>query len=54
MYGCDTKLNGERAQIFMDLCNDKKTKRIVNLDRLPPTVDAVGLYDQRPYLKIQD
>ena len=54
MYGCDTDLNGERAQIFMDLCNDKKRKRKVTLDRLPPTADAVGLHAQRSYLQIQE
>ena len=42
MYSCDTNLNRGRAQIFIDLCNDKKMKRKVTLDRLPLTADAVG------------
>ena len=54
MYGCDTDLNGERAEIFMALCNDIKRRRKVTLDRLPPTADAVGLHAQRSYLQIQE
>ena len=54
MYGCDPDLNGERVQIFMDLCNDRRRKGKVSLDRLPPTANAVGLHSQRSYLQIQE
>ena len=54
MYGCDTNLNGEISQIFMDLCNDNKWKRKVTPVRLPRTADAVGLHAQKYCLQIQE
>ena len=47
MYGCDIKLNQERAIIFKDRCNDKSWKKKITLDRFPPTVDVIELYTFR-------
>ena len=54
IYCCETNLNWDGPQIFMNLCNDKKRRRKIILDRLPPTADAVELYVQRSYLQIQE
>ena len=50
LYGCDTDLNHEGFRLFRDRCNDKIKKRMITLERLPPTVDAVKLHSERAYL----
>ena len=54
LYGCDTDLNQERVRLFRDRCNDRNKKRMIVLERLPPTVDAVKLHAERAYLQIQE
>ena len=54
LYGCDTDLNQERVRLFRDRCSDKNKKRMITLERLPPTVDAVKLHSERAYLQIQE
>ena len=54
LYGCDTDLNQERVRLFKDRYNDRNKKRMITLERLPPTVDAVKLQAERPYLQIQE
>ena len=54
LYGCDTDLNQERVRLFRDRCNDRNKKRMITLEWLPPTVDAVKLHAERAYLQIQE
>ena len=54
LYGCDTDLNQERVRLFRDRCNDRNKKRMITLERLPPTFDAVKLHAERAYLQIQE
>ena len=54
LYGCDTDLNQERVRLFRDRCNDRNKKRMITLERLPPTADAVKLHAERAYLQIQE
>ena len=54
LYGCDTDLNQERIRLFKDRCNDRNKNRMITLERLPPTVDAVKLHAERAHLQIQE
>ena len=53
MYRCEINLNQERARIFKERCNDKARKKKINLERRPPTTDAVQLHAERAYLQVQ-
>ena len=43
-YGCSEALDQEREKIFRKKCAAKSTKKIVDIARLPPTIDAIHLH----------